>query len=317
MMACHAYERTSMDQPRFLSLPNSPIETANVVLLPLPHEHTVSYGSGTAEGPQALLAASEQLEFYEEDRGWAPFEHLRLCVTPPLRQATAETAEDYHRRVATTAAELGPQRLVIGLGGEHSASIGLVSGRMSTPGTVVHIDAHADLRASYQGSAYSHACPGWHWLQAGHRLIQIGVRSAHAQEAALWRSSDRISVFRDRQLYRADGWHRLVAELTDLSGPVYLSIDVDGFDPAVFPSTGTPQPGGLSWHQGLDILEMVLGNRRVELAGADVMELIPDPMRIADMAGAKLVQKVISYWAAARGWMDRPREGSQVGAPDE
>ena len=112
-------------------------------------------------------------------------------------------------------------------------------------------------------------------------------------------------------------WQALIDQLSGLSGPVWLTIDMDGFDPALITGVGTPQPGGLSWHQGLDVIETLMNNRDIDLRGIDILELVPEPARVTDMMGAKLVQKCFSYWGKARGYAARPASGSQIGADDE
>jgi agmatinase len=153
--------------------------------------------------------------------------------------------------------------------------------------------------------------------QRGYPLIQIGIRSLHAREAALIGADPEISTHFDRPLQHPDGWQKLHQQLTSLQGPVWLSIDMDGFDPALIPGVGTPQPGGLSWYQGLEIIAALTQNPAVELCGIDILELVPEPSRVSDMMAAKLVQKCISYWGKAQAFDQRPASGSQLGVPDE
>jgi agmatinase len=181
----------------------------------------------------------------------------------------------------------------------------------------VQIDAHADLRPTYHGSIYNHACPMYRLRQKGYELIQIGIRSLHAQEAQLIEKDHDISTYFDRSLRRTEVWQALIRQLSELRGPVWLTIDMDGFDPSLIAGVGTPQPGGLSWHQGLDIIETLMRNDAIDLRGVDILELVPEASRVSDMMGAKLVQKCISYWGMARGYHQRPANGSQIGVDDE
>jgi agmatinase len=153
--------------------------------------------------------------------------------------------------------------------------------------------------------------------ERGYRLIQIGIRSLHAQEAERIASDDGITTWFDRQLQRPEVWQLMIRQLAGLSGPVWLTIDMDGFDPALIAGVGTPQPGGLSWHQGLDIIETLMHNEAIDLRGVDILELVPETSRVTDMMGAKLVQKCFSYWGKARGYAERPATGSQSGVDDE
>jgi agmatinase len=300
----------------FLFLTNYPSEQADVLILPVPYEQTVTYKPGTRQGPEAILAASEQLEFYEEDAGWCPAEHLKFCVLLPA-DVDILPQEAFFHHLYERVSQLPADNLFIALGGEHSITPEMVFARMPEGGTVVQIDAHADLRPSYHGSIYNHACPMYRLRQKGYELIQIGIRSLHAKEAKLIEMDLDISTYFDRALHRAEVWQALIRQLSELSGPVWLTIDMDGFDPSLIAGVGTPQPGGLSWHQGLDIIETLMQNEAVDLRGVDVLELVPEASRVSDMMGAKLVQKCISFWGKARGYHHRPANGSQIGVDDE
>lgn len=301
----------------YLSLPNAPVAETDVMILPVPYEQTVTYQSGTGKGPQAILAASEQLEFYEEDMGWCPTEYLKLSVLPAFPSEPGEAEEVFHFRLQEYTATLPRDPLFIGLGGEHSITPAMVFARMPQGGTVVQIDAHADLRPVYHGSIYNHACPMHRLRRQGYALIQIGIRSLHAGEAAAIAADPGISTYFDRQLQRSEVWEQLLRQLAQLNGPVWLTIDMDGFDPALIGGVGTPQPGGLGWHQGLDIIETLTRNPNLDLRGIDILELVPEPTRVSDMMAAKLVQKCMSYWSQAQGFAQRPANGSQIGVQDE
>jgi agmatinase len=306
-----------MNQPlSFLSLPNAPIESANVLILPVPYEQTVTYKGGTRQGPAAILAASDQLEFYEEDAGWCPTEYLKLAVLPAM-VVDFESEEAFHEDLFSHVDNLPGDNLLIALGGEHAITPELVFARMPEGGTVVQIDAHADLRPSYHGSIYNHACPMHRLRERGYALIQIGIRSLHANEAKRIELDDQIITFFDRSLQQASTWELMLEQLAALSGPVWLTIDMDGFDPALISGVGTPQPGGLSWHQGAEIIEILMGNQQVDIRGVDILELVPEASRVSDMMGAKLVQKCFSFWGKAQGFHKGPPKGSQIGVEDE
>lgn len=302
---------------QFLSLPNASPADADVLILPVPYEGTVTYNKGTAKGPEAILRASAQLEFFEEDRRWCPAEHMKICVLPALRHKQDDAAETFHQTIYQQVSSLPSEALLIGLGGEHSITPEMVFARMPDGGTVVQIDAHADFRPSYHGSIYNHACPMYRLRQHGYSLIQVGIRSLHADEYTAMEADDGISTWYDRQLQKADQWAALLKQLSTISGPVWLTIDMDGFNPALVSGVGTPQPGGLSWHQGLDIVETLTANRQIQLQGVDLLEMIPDPACVSDMTVAKLVQKIISYWGHAGQYHTRPKDGSQIGVEDE
>ncbi len=302
---------------KFLSLPNAPLNEADVLILSVPYERTVTYKGGTEKGPEAILAASDQLEFYEEDADWCPTRHMKLAVLPPVEEIAGEAEEVFHNRLHERVAELPADALCIALGGEHSITPAMVTARMPKGGTVVQIDAHADLRPSYHGSIYNHACPMHRLRERGYELIQIGIRSLHEEEAVAMDTDERIQVWFDRALQRPGEWQKLLRQLAALKGPVWLTIDMDGFDPMLVSGVGTPQPGGLSWHQGLDIIETLMQNRDMDLRGMDIVELVPEPSRVSDMMAAKLLQKCISHWGKAQGYEQREPCGSQLGVDDE
>ncbi len=300
----------------FLSLANAPTESADVLILPVPYEQTVTYKGGTGQGPAAILAASDQLEFYEEDAGWCPTEYLKLAVLPAVSVDFARE-EAFHEHLYTHVKKLPGDNLLIALGGEHAITPEMVFARMPKGGTVVQIDAHADLRPSYQGSIYNHACPMHRLRERGYALIQIGIRSLHANEAKQIERDEEITTYFDRPLQQASTREQMLQQLAALSGPVWLTIDMDGFDPALVSGVGTPQPGGLSWYQGVEIIETLMGNQQADIRGVDILELVPEASRVSDMMGAKLVQKCLSFWGKARGFHKGPPEGSQVGVEDE
>jgi agmatinase len=151
----------------------------------------------------------------------------------------------------------------------------------------------------------------------GYRLIQIGIRSLHASEAKLIEEEDGITTYFDRLLQSPAHWQAMLDQLSSLTGPVWLTIDMDGFDPALISAVGTPQPGGLSWYQGVEIIETLMGNEQADIRGVDILELVPETSRVSDMMGAKLVQKCFSFWGKAQGFHKGPPEGSQVGVEDE
>jgi agmatinase len=301
----------------FLSLPNAPIEDADVIILPVAYDRTVTYNKGTARGPAAILSASEQLELYEEDMQWCPARHMKLCVLPDILDDERVSEADFHQNLHDVVKPLPADNLFIGLGGEHSITPAMVQARMTNGGTIVQIDAHADFRPSYHGSIYNHACPMYRLREMGYDLIQIGIRSLNESEARALADDEHITTWFDRDLSRSKHWQALLKQLSQLQGDVWLTIDFDGFTPSLINGVGTPQPGGINWHQGLDILQTLTDNRAVNLRGVDLLELIPEPSCVSDMTAAKFVQKVFSYWGMAKGYAQRPANGSQSGNDNE
>lgn len=301
-----------MSELNYQLLPNRSLEEADVLVQPLPHELTVSYKSGTRNAPEAILIATDQLEFYDEDGDWSPLKHMGVCVLPPVDKRLYEANADFHARLTDYARGLPADALLLSLGGEHSVTASLVAGRLSEPGTVVHVDAHADLRPYFEGSEFSHAGPMHRIRNAGHRVVMAGVRSLLDSEADRVAEDDGISCYMDRSLQRSSVWQALLDELSSLTGPVYLTVDLDALEAGQTPGVGTPQPGGLSWYQLLEIVETVIGNHRVCIAGCDIVEMIPEPSCVTDMVAAKLSQKMLSTWGLKHGYARAPKTGSQT-----
>lgn len=300
------------DTLQFLEMPNAPTDKADVLILPIPLERTVSFKPGTADAPRAILDTSVQLEFYEEDAGWSPFKHLLLSVLPEFIDDKALTETELHEALAGMVASLPSDNLFIGLGGEHSLTPALVRGRMPEPGTVLFLDAHADMRSSYAGSRYNHACPVSHLLDQGHTIVMGGVRSLFENEVERIEKEPHISLFLDWDLRGKGQWEAFLQKINALEGPVYLSIDMDVFNPAIVPGVGTPQPGGFLWYQMIELLESLFSRKTIDLRGVDIVELVPEPSRVSEMTAAKLLLKIISFWGYANGCDQKPQAGSQT-----
>jgi agmatinase len=301
-------------------MPTAPLDEAQLVFLPVAHDGSVSGTSGTRDGPRGIFEVSDQLELYEEDLGWSPFKHLKMCIRPELSLDDGESEESFHQRLkveAVTVREPNAARFPIVLGGEHSITPSVVSGFLAHPATIVIIDAHADLRPTYQGSIYSHACASYRLRELGHRLVIIGLRSLTDFEARRIEEDSHILVFWPRDVRDPRGYRSMIETLSELQGDIWLSVDMDGFDPSEVPGTGTPQPDGLRWHMGIDIMRALFENRAATIRGMDVVELIPEPSRVSQMAAAKLVQKAISFWGKRHGYDEKPEIGAQAGSSHE
>ncbi|MDT8442690.1 MAG: agmatinase [Desulfuromonadales bacterium] len=300
------------DPLQFLEMPNAPVDKADVLILPIPLERTVSFKPGTAEAPRAIIETSVQLEFYEEDAGWSPFKHLLLSILPEFADDSSLSDADLHRALTDHVKALPKGNLFIGLGGEHSLTPSLVEARMTEPGTVIFLDAHADMRTSYEGSGYSHACPVNRLLDQGHKIIMAGIRSLFEGEVERIEKEPRISLFLDWDLRGKGQWESFLQRINSLEGPVYLSIDMDVFNPAVVPGVGTPQPGGFFWYQMIELLESLFSRKTIDLRGVDLVEMVPESSRVSEMTAAKLLLKIISFWGMASGFNQKPQQGSQM-----
>lgn len=302
-----------MPEPlQFLSMPNAPVDSADVLILPVPLERTVSFKPGTTLAPEAIIKATDQLEFFEEDAGWSPFKHMTISVLPAFTDDPTLAADAWHEDLSRHVSTLPKQNLFAALGGEHSLTPSLVAGRMPAPGTVLFLDAHGDLRSSYEGSKYSHACPVFRLLEQGHQVVMAGIRSVFESEVELIDREPRITLFMDWDLRGQGQWNSFLDKVRSLDGPLYLSIDMDVFSPSLVSGVGTPQPGGFSWYQMIETLEALFSRPKLDLRGVDLVEMVPEPSRVSEMVAAKLLQKVISFWGKAHGFDRRPQIGSQM-----
>ncbi|MEX0701237.1 MAG: agmatinase family protein [Planctomycetales bacterium] len=310
-----------MSSSPFLGLPQSSAHEADVLLLPLPFEGTVSYGKGTADGPAAIWEASGQIELWDEELDF-DLDSFRYFSAEPVRPELVESSAGYLARVRGAAAELHRHTgLVIGVGGEHSLTPPLVAAavakglmvdgrwsmvdRTSTVDlplsgvTVVQFDAHSDLREEFEGHPESHASAMRRVVEQGARVIAIGIRSAERAEFEYGRRSGLVATYFAQELAEDPARDRaLCEELANLAGDVYLTIDIDGLDAPLCPATGTPQPGGLGWWQTLRYLRALLRTNADErrLIGCDLVETVPMPhTRINEFTAAKLLAKVIAY----------------------
>ena len=297
---------------QFLEMSNAPAEQADILILPIPLERTVSFKPGTADAPRAILDTSVQLEFYEEDAGWSPFKHMLLSVLPEFADDRSLTDAELHKAMTEQVATLPSENLFIGLGGEHSLTPSLVQARMPEPGTVLFLDAHADMRTSYEGSGFNHACPVNRLLDQGHKIIMGGIRSLFESEVERIEKESRISLFLDWDLRGKGQWEAFLQKVNSLEGPVYLSVDMDVFNPAFVPGVGTPQPGGFFWYHMIELLESLFSRRTIDLRGVDIVELVPEPSRVSEMTAAKLLLKIISFWGIANDYKSKPQTGSQM-----
>lgn len=266
--------------------------TARFVVLPIPYERTTTYVRGTRFGPQAILEASQEVELYDEEFGIEAYK-TGICTAPAvdLGRSPEEALEAIHQAISAIA-EKG--KTPIALGGEHTVTVGIVRALAEKYEnlTVLHLDAHADLRDEYLGSRLNHACTARRLLDLT-PVVQVGIRSLSKGEADYVRSQ-RLTVF-----YAADikGKDRSQEIVSCLSPDVYITVDVDVFDSGIMPSVGTPEPGGLDWYDVTGLIRAVAQGRNI--VGCDVVELCPQSENIApNFLAAKLVYKVIGYIVA-------------------
>jgi len=273
-----------------------PPDQARAMVLPVPFEETTTYKKGTRQGPGAILEASQQVELYDEELGAEPY--LEGVHTLDEFSPIASDLEESIAQIGNHArAFLSKKRILAVLGGEHSITVGLVRAhRKLFPNlSVLQIDAHADLRTSYEGSPYNHACVMNHIVKIC-PSVQVGLRSMSVEEAKS-AARRRSQMFFARDIVGRVGWHREV--LSFLARQVYLTFDLDGLDPSIMPSVGTPEPGGMGWYETLEFLKFVAENR--EIVGLDIVELCPQENNSApDFLAARLVYKILGYIFASR-----------------
>jgi agmatinase len=278
----------------FAGLPpeHSNWERARVAIIPVPYDLTASYRSGARLGPQAILEASRQLELYDEELGMEPY-RVGICTLPPLEPAAAGPEQMIARVERVVSEVLATGKLPLLLGGDHSITLGAVRALTSSERlSVLQLDAHADMRDEYQGTKWSHACVGCRIGElAG--LVQLGVRSLSREEAEFLKGSEITMITARSLLEDPRPAERAIDELAD---PLYITVDLDIFDPALMPAVGTPEPGGLDWQMVLALLRHAFETRRV--VGCDLVELAPIPgLSAPDYLAAKLVYKMIGYWS--------------------
>lgn len=278
----------------FLGLPadESGYADSRVVVLPVPYEGTVTYRGGTRLGPQAIIMASREVELYDPRVGCEPGTELGVHTLGELAfdaSGPAATLDAVRQAAGRVVAD---GKFLVTLGGEHSITAPLVDvHRRRTPElSVLQIDAHLDLRDKYLGTPHNHACVMRRLVDAGVPVQAVGIRNVSAEEAAFVETSGLKPVMA-RDVGSDGRWIRQA--LDGLGDAVYVTIDLDGLDPSVIRSVGTPEPGGLSWYDVLDLLAAVAAERRI--VGFDCVELCPQPGDVAsDFAAAVLCYRLLS-----------------------
>jgi len=298
-------------------LPTDPADAA-LVLLPVPWEATASYRCGTSQGPPAIVAASSQVELFDAQTGHPYRQGIALLEAapdvdrwreqaaglelPPDAARLDQISAELHRATAEQVARWHEQGKLVGIiGGEHGVSLGALRsvGDRGVDFGLLQIDAHADLRGQYEGCRYSHACFAANALADVPRLVrlvQVGIRDYCFAEAERMESDPRVVTYFDQPLSR----ERADAIAGALPASVWISVDIDGLDPALCPNTGTPVPGGITWREILLLLERVVAAGR-RIVGFDLSEVAPDPAArpvgegIDEIVAARLLYKLCGF----------------------
>ena len=277
---------------------NAELNKARVVILPIPYDRTTTYISGVRNGPQAIISASKQLEFYDQEirrdireMGIHTLDEIEPLAGGPLDMinAVTEVAHDL----------ISKDKFIVMIGGEHSLSLGVIKPLKETYPylSVLYLDAHADLRESYEGSPYSHACTARRIAEVA-PIALVGVRSI-SEEESIYIKEEKLKLISMQDIVSdynsveaAHLWQDNVIEY--LSDDVYISIDLDVLDPSFMPAVGNPEPGGFSWYDILSFLKRVVERKKVR--GFDVVELCPIPsLKAPDFIAAKLIYKILGY----------------------
>lgn len=273
----------------------SELETARAVILPIPYETTTSYGGGTRYGPQAILEASRYVELFDQElEGDSSIVGIHTLPALELtREGPGPASEELEGAFGTLLREL-EDRFVVSLGGEHSISAPLIRALAAHVGrrvSVLQFDAHADLRADYEGTPHSHASAMRRVLDVAD-VVGVGIRGLCREEVDVAETTPGVVHVYADDMWEDDGW--MERAMDSLGDPVYITFDVDYFDPSLMPSTGTPEPGGGDWYRTLKFLRRVFVERTV--LACDLVELAPIPgLAAPDFTVAKLAYKLIGY----------------------
>lgn len=264
------------------------LEQAKVVVIPVPYDETSTWGKGADKGPDAILEASANMELYDIETDSEVYK-IGIFTAPPVTEKS--TPENMVNAVHTSALEYIKQgKFVVGLGGEHSITTGFVRAYADVFDniSVLQLDAHTDLRPEYEGSPYNHACVMSRVAEIC-PFVQVGIRSMDTIEKPFLVNEN---LFLAEHIYGRDTYYqKVVNQLTD---NVFITIDLDVFDPSIMPSTGTPEPGGMLWYEVINLLRLVAQKRNI--IGFDVMELAPTKLNKApDFLASKLVYKLLAY----------------------
>jgi len=248
---------------------------------------TSSYVKGSDKGPRAIITASRNMELYDIETGAEVYTKGIHTAKPVVSKDSKGMVDKVQKKVRDL---LEDNKFVVTLGGEHMVSLGPVrahAGHFSDL-SILHLDAHSDMRDSYEGDSYSHACIMARAKEITENIVSVGIRSMDSSEL---KNIKPENMFYASDIYNTKEWIGKVAE--KLTEHVYVTIDLDVFDPSIMPSTGTPEPGGLGWYDVIDLLEIV--SKKKNIVGFDVVELCPSKNPAPDFLAAKLIYKLLSF----------------------
>ena len=266
-------------------------KNSRIAVLPVSYDLTTSYKPGAARGPKAIIDASRYMETYDEETEKEIYKS-GIYTAEEIRPDSLGPEKIIKKVENQTSRILKAGKFPVILGGEHSITLGPVRAlnKKYKDFSVLQLDAHMDMRDSFQGSKYSHACIARRIIEIT-RLTQVGIRSMSKEEAG--KNYKNLTTFFMKDMIKDRRWIGKAIDSLD-SDRVYVTIDMDSLDPSIMPSVGTPEPGGLGWHDTLELLNKL--SRKKEVIGFDVVELSPMQGNISpDFLAAKLVYKFLSY----------------------
>lgn len=269
---------------------------SEIVVISAPLEKTVSYGKGTAKGPQEILEASHYVEFFDEELNRELCFDKGICTLAPLDFKKISVQKGIQKIYNEVGRHIDAGKFVVTLGGEHSLSVAPIKAHHERFEnlSILQIDAHSDLRESYEGSIHSHASVMARVAEFNKNIVQVGIR-AQCKDEADFRKNNQIKTFYMREIklgMYGDNWQEIVSK--SLTENVYITFDVDGFDPSLLAATGTPEPGGLFWDETMNLLKIIGLDKNI--VGFDVVELAPSKYhQSSSFITAKLVYKMLNY----------------------
>lgn len=283
------------ETPTFLDeneLDRSQIIKNNVSIIPVPFSYSVSWMTGTEKGPESILAASKALEIFDDELLVDTYK-IGINTLPPL-DVNGRTSEDAFTVIRQTVRqELKSGKLPVLLGGEHSITVPAVAACLEKYKEihVLQIDAHLDLRDSYERNSLSHACVMRRLFDKGVSFTQVGIRSFSKKEWDFVQTHG-LKPYLTKRVRTTPDWIKKICD--EVQKPLYITVDVDGFDPSIMPATGTPEPDGLTWNEVTGLLSEVCGRKKV--VGLDFVELAPsEGQHHASFTVAKLIYRTLGY----------------------
>ncbi len=260
---------------------------AKFVILPVPFGKTSTWLKGCDAGPRAIIKASQNMELYDIETNSEVYKQGIFTEKEIRAGNSAEMLGKVYKKAKKFLCE---KKFIVGLGGEHSISLGVIKAysEFFNNLSILHLDAHSDSRDIYEGSNYNHACVMARARELVNNVISVGVRSMDFSEL---KKIDKNKIFFARQIYDSKNWFKKA--INKFSKNVYITLDLDVFDISLMPSVGTPEPGGLSWYPVLEFLKSVFKKRNV--VGFDVVELCPSKNKAPDFLTAKLIYTLLSY----------------------